>query len=271
MAELAGKTGGVYGAGLLVEDCEDTWAEHIQAGCTSSVTTGKVGTYAARVTTVTVGADVVMMSELLSSTDFSAYHGLVFWARTSLTTTATQLKMLLDNTPECASPLESLALPVLTAATWRQCFTKFATPSALTAIVSIGLYADEDLADGTFDIDDVYAVKRIGGIRSWTLDYSVDMLETTDFADGAATNSPRTYIPAHSTWSGTFEGYKDGAPLALGFSSTVHLSLQESATSGQGWVGMAFITGIHPSVNIDGVISYTYDFQGTGELTEASL
>jgi len=104
------------------------------------------------------------------------------------------------------------------------------------------------------------------GIRNWTLDYSVDMLETTDFADGAATNAAKTYIPGLSGWSGTFEGFKDGAPEALGFASSVALKLEEDAT--YFWTGSAYITGIHPSVAVDGVVTYTYDFQGTGELTE---
>ena len=60
MAELSGKAGGVYGSGLLVENCEDTWATHAESGCAFSIVTGKVGTYCARVTTTTVGADVVI-------------------------------------------------------------------------------------------------------------------------------------------------------------------------------------------------------------------
>jgi len=127
------------------------------------------------------------------------------------------------------------------------------------------------LSDGTFDVDDVYAVKLIGGIKSWTLDYTVDMLDSTDFTDGNTTNSQRTFMPGLSAWSGSFEGAKDGAPLALSFSTPVHITLQESATSGQGWVGMVYITGIHPSVSVDGLVTYSYDFTGQGELTEATL
>ena len=272
MAELSGTGGGVYSSPLLVDDCEDTWAEHTESGCTSSTTTGKVGTYCARVTTVSVGADKVMMSEAISSADLSTYGGLVFWARTSLTTTATQLKMQISESAECATPAESMALPVLSADTWRQCFTKFAAAGATrNATISIGLYCDEDLADGTFDVDDVYTVKLIGGIKSWTLDYTADILDRTDFTDGNGTNAGRTFTPGLSQWSGSFEGYKDGAPLALSFTTPVHLALQESGTSGQGWVGMAYVTGIHPNEVVDGIASYSYDFTGTGELTEATL
>ena len=108
----------------------------------------------------------------------------------------------------------------------------------------------------------------IAGISNWTLDYTVDMLDTTDFADGAAANSGRTFIPGLTGWCGTFEGLKDGAPIALGFSSSVTLKLEEDGT--YFWQGSAYIMGIHPNVAVDGVITYTYDFQGTGELTEST-
>ena len=112
------------------------------------------------------------------------------------------------------------------------------------------------------------ATGDVAGIRNWTLDYTVDMLDTTDFADGAATNAARTFLPGLSQWSGTFEGLKDGSPLALGFSSTIALKLEE-VDGTLNWNGSAFITGIHPSVSVDGVITYTYDFQGTSALTES--
>lgn len=106
------------------------------------------------------------------------------------------------------------------------------------------------------------------GIRNWTLDYTVDMLDTTDFADGAATNAARTFLPGLSSWSGTFEGLKDGAPYALTFSSTTQtIKLEEDTT--YFWTGECFITGIHATVAVDGAITYTYDYQGTGELTES--
>jgi len=109
----------------------------------------------------------------------------------------------------------------------------------------------------------------IAGCRSWSIDYMVDMLDTTDFADGAATNSARTFLPGLSQWSGSFEIVKDGAPMALGTSATpVTLKLEEATTTF--WQGSAFITGIHATNSVDGLVMYTMDFQGTGELTESA-
>ncbi len=116
----------------------------------------------------------------------------------------------------------------------------------------------------------VDAASEVAGIKSWSLDYTLDTLDTTDFSDGGSTNNARTFIPGLSQWSGTFEGFKDGSPLALGFTSSITIKLYESQTASQLWQGSAYITGIHPATAVDGVVSYTYDFQGTNELTEAS-
>ena len=106
----------------------------------------------------------------------------------------------------------------------------------------------------------------IAGVRSWTLDWTVDMLDTTDFIDGAATNAARTFLPGLSTWSGTFDVVKDSAPTALGTSSSsVAIELEEDGSIK--WNGSVYITGVHSSVSADGLVIYTYDFQGTGNLT----
>ena len=109
------------------------------------------------------------------------------------------------------------------------------------------------------------SASRVVGVNQWALDYTVDMLETTDFsASGIA-----AYIPGVSRWSGTFSGYKDGAPQTLGMANSVSIFLAESASTN--WSGIAYISGIHPSTNHDGIVSYAYDFQGTASLVSASV
>ena len=103
----------------------------------------------------------------------------------------------------------------------------------------------------------------VAGINQWSLDYTVDMLETTDFAASGVAS----YIPGVSRWSGTFSGYKDGVPQTLGTSSITLVLGEDAATN---WQGSAHISGVHPTTNFDGVVSYAYDFQGTGALTTAS-
>ena len=103
------------------------------------------------------------------------------------------------------------------------------------------------------------------GIKAWSVDYTIDTIESTDFADAGIKN----YILGASGWAGSFDGYKDGIGLVLA-TATVSLNLRESTTTGQVYTGNAFITGIHPSVSNDGIVTYSYDFQGTGALTVAT-
>ena len=108
----------------------------------------------------------------------------------------------------------------------------------------------------------VDAASNVTGIKSWTLDYTVSVLDTTDFADAGV----RSILPGVSQWSGSFEGLKDGAPLALAGAS-IAIALKETQTSTQKWTGTAYITGVHPSEASDGIMNYAYDFEGSGALT----
>ena len=104
----------------------------------------------------------------------------------------------------------------------------------------------------------------VNGIKSWTLDYTLDALDTTDFADSGL----KTYIAGLSGWSGSFEGYKDGAPTAIG--SVIALILSQSTNATQRYTGQALLTGSHPSVSVDGIVGIAYDFQGTSTLNLAT-
>lgn len=107
----------------------------------------------------------------------------------------------------------------------------------------------------------VYIGSNIAGIKSWTLDYVMNIAETTGFDS----SGHKTFLPTIDEWSGSFEGYKDAAPQTIG--TAIDLELRESQTSTQKWAGSAIITAIHPSVSVDGLAIYSYDFQGTAALT----
>jgi len=103
----------------------------------------------------------------------------------------------------------------------------------------------------------------VAGIKSWTLDYVSDALETTDFADLGV----KSYIVGGKGWSGSFEGYKEGVEriLTADAASPVALKLYEDAT--YYWGGSAIITGVHSTASHDGIVSVSYDFVGIAALT----
>jgi predicted secreted protein len=258
---IAGKNGAIYTGATVVEDCEDVWVQGTADTTVSAETTSpKVGTKFVRGTTVSVGANTLLMYEDISSKDISSYDGIYFWFRSSVNAAAGDLQFLIDEGTGAAAPEESINLPPLVAATWRRCFCKMVAPTALNAVLSVGIKQITDLANGTFDIDDVEAIAEVDGVKSWTIDYTADTLETTDFGSAGV----KEYIIAGSGWSGTFEGLKDGVPLGIG--SQVLLVLGESDTVGNNWIGDAFITGVSASVAHDGIVGYSYTFQGSGAL-----
>ncbi len=112
--------------------------------------------------------------------------------------------------------------------------------------------------------DVTVAASSVTGIKSWKLDQTFEALESTAFDSVGV----RAYLSGLKGWSGSFEGFKDGAPLTIG--TEIALVLKESATATQKYTGQAIINGMHPSAGIDGLASISYDFQGTGALTIAT-
>jgi len=102
------------------------------------------------------------------------------------------------------------------------------------------------------------------GIREWTLDYTINVLDGRGFDDG---QQPHPVMGAIE-WGGSFRGPKDGAPISIG--TEVALSLVEGTAAGQEHTGSAYINAIHPAVAVDGLAEYSYDFVGKGTLTIAT-
>ena len=107
----------------------------------------------------------------------------------------------------------------------------------------------------------VSAPGAIAGIRAWSIDYVANVQDTS----GYDTDQPKTFIATQTEWSGNFEGFKDGAPLAIG--TILAGEFLESAVATQKWTGNIIITNLRPVSSVDGVVTYAYDFQGTATLT----
>lgn len=98
-------------------------------------------------------------------------------------------------------------------------------------------------------------------VKSWSLDYTADTLDTTDFT----TAGPRAFIAGLTTWGGTFETNLDATDAMPTPGTKTRLTL--TASSGRTFVGLAILTGLHPSVAADGLNGLTVDFQGSSDLT----
>jgi hypothetical protein len=98
------------------------------------------------------------VTDSITSKDLSGYDTIEMWVKSTVATSAGNLKLLLDNTAACASPLETLSIPALSADTWTFVRMSLANPETDTAIISVGLEYDADIGAVTVWIDDIMAV-----------------------------------------------------------------------------------------------------------------
>ena len=111
---------------------------------------------------------------------------------------------------------------------------------------------------------DYYTVSQIGGFFSWTLDETLEVLETTDFGS----NGKREYIPGQRGWTASAERHwltEEYLSDWVGSKKIVKFYLD--APAGARYEGWAIVTGIHPTTAVDAVVNESLDFQGLGMLS----
>jgi len=131
-------------------------------------------------------------TDSITSKDISAYDYIEFWARSTVATSDGNLKILLDDTASCASPIETLDVPALSADTWTFCRVALANPRSDTAIISVGLEYDSDIGACTVWLDDISAVKNDSAQWTkmprhlWRIDKEAKDIVFDNYAHGAA-------------------------------------------------------------------------------------
>ncbi len=152
---------------ILVHACDTAFDEdgaaNIAAGCVNTLDAADFKTttasnkfaFSAAAAAGIIACDVITttLNRLLTATH------LEFWIKCSVATAAGNLQILLDDTAKCASPIETLDVPALTAGVWRHCRVALADPSLVIAIISVGLKYTVDIGACDIWIDDIRAVK----------------------------------------------------------------------------------------------------------------
>jgi len=145
-----------------IHACASTFDETTDSDFTQSLDTKdrKQGTQALK-TVIAVGASAGdFITDSITSKDISKYDYIEMWVKSTVATSSGNLKLLLDNTAACVSPLETLSIPALSADTWTFVRMALANPETDTAIISVGLEYDADLGACTVWIDDISAVEN---------------------------------------------------------------------------------------------------------------
>ena len=110
-----------------------------------------------------------------------------------------------------------------------------------------------------------------GEVTAFTLETTGDVVEDT-----ALTDSAKTFIAGRTSFSGSVEAHFDETDtsqetMIVGTSLAFTL-LPEGNTSGDAsYTGSGIITGMSISNTLDGVVSRSVTFQGTGALTVGTV
>ena len=145
-----------------LHDCGTTFDEKTDGDFTQSLDTKdkKQGTQALKMVIASGASAGDFVTDSITSKNISGYDYIEMWVKSTVATSAGNLKLLLDDSASCASPLETLSIPALTADTWTFVRMQLSTPELDTAIISVGLEYDSDLGACTVWIDDIAAVKN---------------------------------------------------------------------------------------------------------------
>ena len=143
-----------------IHACGATFDEATDGDFTQSLDTKdkKQGSQALKIV-IAVGASAGdFVTDSITPKHLSGYDTIEMWVKSTVATSSGNLKLLLDDTASCASPLETLSIPALSADTWTFVRMSLANPETDTAIISVGLEYDSDIGAATVWIDDIVAV-----------------------------------------------------------------------------------------------------------------
>ena len=107
----------------------------------------------------------------------------------------------------------------------------------------------------------------VGELVSFTLETTGDVVESTKMSDSA-----KSFIAGRTSFSGTLEMHFDEADsvqtqLTAGASITFKWLPEGSSTGDRKFEGESVITGMSVSQPLEGIVTRSVTFQGTGALT----
>jgi len=276
MPRVIGYGGNVFVGDQVVHACDVVWDESSDAQVNAflDIVDLKVGAGSNRFEQLGgLGAATLMGTDDVVLPTLASYTVLMGWAKSDLAgIVADTYRILVDDTVACATPPAvnvEVSLPALVQNVWKFCICVVVAGSfaACTVPISVGLWLQgaAGAGVGTLWLDHIVAAKQVAGIRSWSIDQVASVQDVSAYSDG----QDKVFAVTQKEWSGSFEGFKNQAPLAIGTNVGLELFEAEPAwpvVPTQSWRGQAIITNCRPSSTVDGVVQYAYDFQGVYNL-----
>ena len=111
----------------------------------------------------------------------------------------------------------------------------------------------------------------IGELTGFTIETTGDVVEDTQLSD-----SEKSFLAGRTSFSGTLEMHYDETDaqqetLTAGSSISFVLLPEGNDSGDQSFTGSGIITGMSISNAMDGIVSRSVTFQGTGSLTKSTV
>lgn len=111
----------------------------------------------------------------------------------------------------------------------------------------------------------------IGELTGFTIETTGDVVEDTQLSD-----SEKSFLAGRTSFSGTLEMHYDETDaqqetLTAGSSISFVLLPEGNTTGDQSFSGSGIITGMSINNAMDGIVSRSVTFQGTGALTKSTV
>jgi hypothetical protein len=160
----------------LIDDCETAWTANANVTATRDTTWVRYGTYSAKLAVAALFTTGIAGYFNFSDKDLTGYTHLHAYIKSSVDTVAGQIQIVLDDTNNCVSALETLDVPALVANTPKEIEIAFATPANLSAVISVGINIATDIGAQNIWIDDIRATKCFTGdyLNRFTVDTIYD-------------------------------------------------------------------------------------------------
>ena len=190
---------------------------------TADTTDKKEGTGSADlVLAATILAELAAYDDLAAPIDLSSIDSVQLWVKSSSSTNAGDIELVLDDTAACGSSLENIDLPALVAGTWKRAIVAITDNSDMTAVKCVGLNVAVPGGEGpqTVNVDNVFGVGQattlIVTLTNALQGEPVDVSEPSD-SDSThtliLTYSDKTQIVRDIYWSQSFVGNNDSDDL----------------------------------------------------------
>jgi hypothetical protein len=149
----------------IIDDCQVAWTAQANVTATADIAARKVNAKGAKLVIAAGFTIGLIATRDFAAIDLSGSKYIGFWIKSDIAVAGNVLQLVLDETAACASPDETLNIPVLAAGVWR--YIRVAVTGAGTtrdALISVGIIAASDPGAATLYIDDIRAGNEYLGI-----------------------------------------------------------------------------------------------------------